>query len=96
MIRHTVVFRFAGSVEERRDLAERFAGALRALPALIDELVDIEVGLNCNPAEDTDLVLVARAATLDDVAAYSAHPAHQRALDIVRGRIASRMCVDSE
>lgn len=54
----------------------------------------MEVGINENPAETWDLVLTATAASLDDVATYSAHPAHQAAVKIIVPFKEERACVD--
>ncbi|MDE6444307.1 MAG: Dabb family protein [Muribaculaceae bacterium] len=94
MIKHIVTFRFKGTDEERKEVAEKFAEALRKLPEQIEELFSIEVGLNVNPAESWDLVLTATAASLEDVAKYSAHPAHVAAVQIIAPYKESRACVD--
>lgn len=94
MVKHIVTFKFKGTEEERRECAIRFAEALRALPAQIDQLKSIEVGINENPAEMWDLVLTATAETMEDVAVYSAHPAHVAAVKIIAPYKESRACVD--
>lgn len=95
MIQHIVEFKFEGTAEERVARARRFKEALLALPAQIDELKGMSVGINENPAEDWDLVLIALADSLEDVATYSAHPAHVAAVrDCVAGHVAGRACVD--
>lgn len=94
MIKHVVTFKFKGTPDERKDVATRFAEALIQLPCEIPQLKSIEVGLNMNPAEDWDLVLTADADSLEDVAIYSAHPAHQAAVEIIAPYKESRACVD--
>ncbi|MDE7411154.1 MAG: Dabb family protein [Paramuribaculum sp.] len=96
MIKHIVTFRFSGSETERRTVASKFREALLALPAQIPQLIDIEVGININPAEEWDLVLTATAASLEDVAIYSAHPAHKAAVALISEHKAGRVCVDYE
>ena len=96
MIQHTVMFRFDGTAQERAAAADKFRQALLELPAVIPQLRSIEVGVNINPAEDYDLVLVACADSMADVAAYSAHPAHVAAVALVKPVIKARACVDSE
>ena len=83
MVKHIVTFKFKGSESERIEIACKFKDALDKLPAEIPELKAIEVGINQNPAESWDLVLTAVADTLADIAIYSAHPAHQAAVDII-------------
>lgn len=96
MIKHVVMFKFKGNPDERKEIASKFAEALMSLPAQIDELKSMEVGLNINSAESWDLVLTATADTLEDVAKYSAHPAHQAAVAIMAPYKEARACVDYE
>lgn len=88
------MFRLKGTPEERRELAVRFADALMELPAMIPELKSMKTGLNVNPNETFDVILTAEADSLEDIAAYSAHPAHVACVDIIRGHIDCRACVD--
>ena len=94
MVKHVVTFKFKGTPEERKECASKFAEALLALPKQIDELKSMEVGINENPAETWDLVLTATAESLEDVAKYSAHPAHVAAVQIIAPFKDSRACVD--
>ena len=96
MIKHVVTFKFKGTKEERKEVATKFAEALVQLPDDIPQLKSIEVGLNMNPAESWDLVLTATADSLEDVAIYSAHPAHQAAVAIIAPYKEARACVDYE
>lgn len=94
MVKHIVIFKFSGTKEQRLATAKTFKAALESLPEQIAELKSIEVGININSTEDNDLVLTAKAETLEDVAKYSAHPAHVAAVTLVKPMIASRACVD--
>lgn len=94
MVKHVVTFKFKGSDEERKAVASKFAEALIALPDEIEELISMEVGINENPAETWDLVLTATAASLEDVAKYSAHHAHVAAVQIIAPYKEDRACVD--
>ncbi|MBD5255851.1 MAG: Dabb family protein [Barnesiella sp.] len=94
MVKHIVMFQFEGSDDQRLAVARKFRDALIALPAQIDQLKSIEVGININPAEQWDLVLTAVADSMEDVAAYSAHPAHVAAVGLIAGHKKSRACVD--
>lgn len=94
MVKHIVTFKLKGSAEERRAAAEQFKAALEALPAQIDVLRAIEVGINENPAETWDVVLTATVDTLADVDIYAKHPAHVAAAAIIASCKESRACVD--
>lgn len=96
MVKHIVTFKLSGTAEERREVARRFADALLALPAQIDVLESMEVGLNGNPAEDWDVVLTAVVPTMADVETYAKHPAHVAAAGLLAGHKDSRACVDYE
>lgn len=90
------MFKLTGTPEERREVASRFKAALEALPAVIEPLQAIEVGLNENPAEDWDVVLTATLPTMADVAVYATHPAHVAAAGLLAGHKEARACVDYE
>lgn len=94
MTRHVVMFRFKGEHTERLETAVTFRKALIGLVDIVSELKSIEVGINENPCETWDLVLTATAATPEDVAAYSVHPAHVAAVNQIKERIEARACVD--
>lgn len=94
MVKHIVTFKFKGSDEERRRVSEDFKMALMALPSQIDVLQSMEVGINDNPAESWDLVLIAELAKMEDVEVYAKHPAHVAAAAIISDAKESRACVD--
>lgn len=94
MVNHIVSFRFKGTPEVRREYAEKFRDALMALPEQIDVLESMKVGINENPAEDWDLVLIARVPTMADVETYAKHPAHVAAASIIAPVKDARACVD--
>lgn len=96
MVKHIVTFKLKGEAAERREVAARFKDALMALPAQIDVLQSMEVGINENPAEDWDLVLTAIVPAMEDVEAYSKHPAHLAAAAIIKNHKENRACCDYE
>lgn len=96
MVKHIVSFKLTGTPQERREVANRFKDALMALPAQIDVLESMEVGINGNPAEEWDVVLTAVVPTMADVATYANHPAHMAAASLLAGHKDARACVDYE
>ena len=94
MVKHIVSFKLKGSAEERLEVAKKFKQALEALPEQIEVLKSIEVGLNENPAETWDLVLVAIVEKMEDVEVYAKHPAHVATASIIANNKESRACVD--
>lgn len=94
MVKHIVTFKLSGTTAERREVAEKFRDALLALPAQIDVLESMEVGINENPAEDWDVVLTAIVPDMPSVEVYAKHPAHVAAAGLLAGHKESRACVD--
>ncbi len=94
MVKHIVTFKFSGSADERREAALKFKKALMALPAQIDCLESMEIGINENPAESWDLTLIAIVPTMEDIETYDKYPAHVAAAALVKPQIELRACVD--
>ena len=94
MVKHIVTFKLTGTAGERRAVAEAFRDALLELPAKIDCLQSMEVGINENPAEDWDVVLTAVVPSMADVDVYARHPAHVAAAGLLAGHKEARACVD--
>ncbi len=94
MVKHIVSFKLDGPAELRRELAEKFKAAMLQLPAVIEPLQSMEVGINENPAESWDVALTAVVPTMADVAVYAKHPAHVAAAGILAGHVNTRACVD--
>ncbi len=94
MVKHIVTFKFKGDDNKRRQVAEEFKAALLSLPEQIDVLRSMEVGINENPNEQWDLVLIAVVDKMEDVDIYAKHPAHVAAATIIAKVKDSRACVD--
>lgn len=90
------MFKLTGTAEERLTVASAFRDALLKLPAEIDVLQSMEVGINENPAEQWDVVLTAVVPTMADVEIYAKHPAHVAAASLLAGHKELRGCVDYE
>lgn len=98
MVKHIVLFKLKESLstEKRWEVMTAFKKAIEALPARIDFIKHIEVGLNANPAEQWDIALNSDFETMDEVRAYAAHPDHVAAASILGPYKDSRACVDYE
>ncbi|WP_304382380.1 Dabb family protein [uncultured Duncaniella sp.] len=94
MVKHIVSFKFSGTETERKSACDRFKAALTALTEQIGCLESMEVGINENPAETWDLVLIATVPSMEDVKVYAKHPAHVAAAALVKPQIEARACVD--
>lgn len=98
MVKHIVLFKLKDTltIEEKTEVMNNFKNAIEALPTQIDFIRHIFVGLNMNPSEKWDICLESTFDTLDDVKAYSVHPAHVQAAGIIKDAKADRACVDFE
>ncbi|MCI9284470.1 MAG: Dabb family protein [Muribaculaceae bacterium] len=96
MVKHIVMFKLSGTEEERKAVAGKFRDALMALPAEIDVLESMEVGINANPGEEWDVVLTAVVPDMASVDIYAKHPAHVAAASLLAGHKEARACVDYE
>ncbi len=98
MIKHIVIFRLkeALTAAEKLQIMNDFKRDIEALPATIDCIRDIYVGLNVNTDEQCDICLESTFDTLDDVRAYAVHPAHVAVAARLKPHVAGRSCVDFE
>ena len=98
MVKHIVMFKLKEtlSAEEKMDVMTRFKAAIEALPATIDVIRKVFVGLNINGAETWDICLESEFDTLEDVKAYAVHPDHVAAAGILKDAKLDRACVDYE
>ncbi len=98
MVKHIVMFKLKDvlSKEEKLVVMNDFKVAIEALPAQIDVIRKVFVGLNINEAEQWDICLESEFDSLDDVKLYAAHPAHLAAAGILKDAKQDRACVDYE
>ena len=75
---------------------EAFKTGIEALPSTISFIRSVHVGFNINPAEKWDICLDSTFDNLDDVKAYSVHPAHKAVAGELMKHIGERACVDFE
>lgn len=94
MVKHIVMFKLRGTETERKEAAEKFAEALRALPEKIECLISMEAAVNENPTEEWDVVLTATLPDMESVGLYARHPDHVAAAAIIAPLKEARGCVD--
>ena len=95
MIRHIVSWKLRAEDEAGKAAAvAEITAQLTALVPLIPEILSLTVGANVNPAADFDVALVADYESLDTLAVYQDHPAHQAAAAVIREFVAARAAVD--
>lgn len=96
MVKHIVLFKLKDEISEndKQKIANDFKQAIEALPAVINVIRKIEVGINMNPAETWHIALYSEFDSLEDVRIYATHPAHVEAGKIIANAKDNRACVD--
>lgn len=96
MVKHIVLFKLKNDIpaNEKQGVMQVFKTAIEALKESIPFLIDVEVGLNVNPAESWDIALTATLENMDDVQRYAIHPAHVAAAKLLADVKENRACVD--
>ncbi len=98
MVKHIVLFQLNPDMdaEAKMEVMRAFKKGIEALPATIENIRKIEVGLNINSDEAYDIALYSEFDTLEDVKAYAVHPAHLAVAALLKDCKKSRSCVDYE
>jgi hypothetical protein len=98
MIRHVVSWKLNGAdAAARAEQAATITATLGALPALIPEILALQVGTNvAYPDSNWDVVLIADYDSLEGLEAYQVHPDHVAATHVIKPLVASRSNVDFE
>ncbi len=96
MIKHVVLFKFKPFINEQKQQAkeQEIKDALLALKDKIDVLRSIEVGLNSNPDEEYNLVLITTFYKFVDIKVYAQHHAHLEVVALIKDVKEKRACVD--
>lgn len=99
MIKHVVLWKLKPVAEgkTKAENAKVMKNLLESLPAKIDELERVEVGINMLEGEDEaicDVVLTTECKTEADLNLYAAHPDHQQVVSFIKKVAAERRVVD--
>ena len=97
MLRHIVMWKLQAEAggQSKAANAQAVQRALMSLRSKIAEIADLEVGLNINGGERAwDIVLVSTFKDQEALDVYSAHPAHQEAVRLIRSVSAETRVVD--
>jgi hypothetical protein len=98
MIRHVVSWKLNGTdAAARAEQAATITATLTALPAVIPEILSLEVGTNsAYPDSNWDVVLIADYDSLAGLEAYQVHPDHVAATHVIKPLVSARSNVDFE
>lgn len=93
MIKHLVFTKFADPAESVPEACR----LLNALPAQIPEIVTLETGADVlHSGRSFDMALIVTFRSLDDLAVYDKHPAHESARAYIKARRTATATVDFE
>jgi len=94
MIKHCVAWKVK---EDKVENSEVIKKTLEALPAKIDVVKHLEVGINVHETPRSyDIILLSRFDSLEDLETYRVHPEHQEAVKIIRAITEGVVAVDYE
>ncbi len=95
MIVHIVVFDF--KEEDKYENILKVKEMLEALPSKIEELLEMEVGVDfCRSERACDMSLYSTFKTQEDLQVYATHPAHLEVLAVIREVVEKTRVVDYE
>lgn len=99
MITHIVLLKIQDQALglDKSELMEKLKADLEALPAQIEEIISLNVGINAQPGDAaSDVVLLSTFADWDSLNRYQHHPAHQEVVAFVKQIVSERRVVDFE
>jgi hypothetical protein len=96
-IRHVVTWKLNATEEaERAEQLAAMKSGLESLPAVIPEILALEVGVNALPGDNFDIVLISDFADADALRRYVEHPDHRTVASYIRSVVGGRSAVDFE
>lgn len=93
MIKHIVMWKFK---ENEQENIEKFLEGLAALKEIIPEIKSMETGINQNPNNEYDAVLISEFETMEDLERYKNHPEHRKVSALCREIRVDRQAIDYE
>ncbi|HSH09314.1 MAG TPA: Dabb family protein [Oceanipulchritudo sp.] len=99
MIVHLVFFNMLPEAvgSSAKDNANSLVEQLRALPAQIPAIVELEAGLDfSNSPASYEVGLLTKFQSREDLETYRVHPAHQKVVEFVKATTSNRAVVDFE
>ena len=91
MIRHIVMWKFKEGEEEN---IKKFTDGLMALKGEIEEIKAMEIGININPANEYQAVLVSDFESMEDMEKYKSNPKHVKVSELCKSIRIDRVCID--
>lgn len=93
MIKHIVMWQFKQGEEEN---VKKFLDGLMKLKDIIPQLVSVETGVNINPDNKFDAVLITEFHSMEDLETYKNHPEHIKVSNLCKSIRIERQAIDFE
>ncbi len=93
MIKHIVMWKFKENEEENM---KKFLEGLNSLKNIIPEIAYMETGININPKNEFDAILISEFKTMEDLEKYKNHPEHLKVSALCKSIRVDRQAIDYE
>lgn len=93
MIKHVVMWKFKENEEENM---KKFLKGLNDLKEIIPEIKNMETGININPKNENDAILISEFETMEDLEKYKNTPEHVKVSALCKEIRVERQAIDYE
>ena len=93
MIKHVVMWKFKENEEENM---KKFLDGLNSLKNIIPEIKYMETGININPKNEFDAILISEFETMEDLEKYKNNPEHLKVSALCKSIRLDRQAIDYE
>ena len=93
MIKHIVIWNFKENEEKRM---KQFLEGLNSLKAIIPEIKYMETGVNINPNNEYNAILISEFKDMEDLEKYKNHPEHIKVSNLCKEIRIDRQAIDYE
>ncbi len=93
MIKHVVMWKFKENEEENM---KKFLKGLNDLKQIIPEIKNMETGININPKNEYDAILISEFETMEDLEKYKNNPEHVKVSALCKEIRVERQAIDYE
>ena len=93
MIKHVVMWKFKENEEEN---IKKFLKGLNDLKEIIPEIKNMETGININPKNEYDAILISEFETMEDLEKYKNNPEHVKVSALCKEIRVERQAIDYE
>ena len=82
--------------ENEEENMKKFLDGLNSLKAIIPEIKYMETGININPKNQYDAILISEFETMEDLEKYKKHPEHVKISNLCKSIRIDRQAIDYE